>query len=139
MPTDTRQPPRILIVEDEPLIALTLEDVLRDAGYAIAGVTGKLDQALALIESGACDAAVVDANLNGISASPAAAALAARGLPFITMSGYSREQLEGDYPGAVFMAKPFGPELFIATLDGILPRQRPVVTELTTPQHQPQS
>ena len=111
---------RILIIEDEPLIALSLEDVLVDAGFQIAGVAGKLDKALALIESGGCDAAIVDANLAGVSASPAAIALAARGLPFIMMSGYSKEQMLGEYPRAYFLSKPCRPELLIETLNSAL-------------------
>jgi DNA-binding response OmpR family regulator len=112
--------PRILIVEDEPLIALILEEVLIDAGFAIAGVAGKLDKALALVESDACDAAVVDANLVGVSASPVAIALAARGLPYIVMSGYSPDQMRGEYPRAIFLSKPCRPELLLETLNSIL-------------------
>ena len=111
---------RILIIEDEPMIALCLEDVLVDAGFQIAGVAGKLDKALALIESGGCDAAIVDANLAGVSASPAAIALATRGLPFIMMSGYSKEQMLGEYPRAYFLSKPCRPELLIETLNSAL-------------------
>ena len=122
MPVDKQQTARILIVEDEPVIALGLEDVLIDAGFEIAGVAGKLDRALVLIESGTFDAAIVDANLAGESASPAAKALTARGLPYIMMSGYSKEQIQGEYPRAVFLSKPCRPELLIETLNSILLR-----------------
>ena len=111
---------RVLIVEDEPIIALSLEDVLIDAGFQIAGVAARLDKALSLIESGACDVAIVDANLAGVSASPAALALAARGLPFIVMSGYSPEQMQGEFPDALFIQKPCRPELIIETLNTLL-------------------
>ena len=120
MPVGKQPNARILIVEDEPLIALSLEDVLADAGFEIAGVAGKLDKALALIESCDCDAAIVDANLAGVSANPAAIALAARGLPFIMLSGYSKEQMLGEYPQAYFLSKPCRPELLIATLHAAL-------------------
>ena len=119
-PVLKQQTARILIVEDEPMIAITLEEVLIDAGFAIAGVAGKLDKALALIESGACDAAIVDAKLAGISASPAAIALTARGLPYIVISGYSREQMRGEFPRAFFLSKPCRPELLLETLNSIL-------------------
>jgi hypothetical protein len=78
MPVDKQQQARILIVEDEPIIALTLQDLLAGAGFEIAGVAVKLATAFALIESGRCDAAILDANLAGVSASPVASALAAR-------------------------------------------------------------
>ncbi len=121
MPVNKQRAARVLIVEDEAIIALSLEDVLVDAGFQIAGVVGKLDKALALIESGACDVAIVDANLAGVSASPAAIALAARGLPFIVTSGYSPEQMDGLFPGALFIQKPCRPDLLIETLDALLP------------------
>ena len=120
LPVNKQQAARILIVEDEPVIAITLEEVLIDAGFAIAGLAGKLDKALALVESGACDAAIVDANLAGVSASPVAISLAARGLPYIVMSGYSKEQMRGEYPGAFFLSKPCRPELLLETLNSIL-------------------
>jgi DNA-binding response OmpR family regulator len=120
MPDDRRRRVRILIVEDEPMIAMTLEDLLVEQGFEIAGVVGKLAKALALIESAACDAAIIDANLAGVSASPAASALSARGLPFVVMSGYSREQLHKDFPGAVFIQKPCRPDRIIQALSAIL-------------------
>jgi DNA-binding response OmpR family regulator len=111
---------RVLIVEDEPIIALSLEDVLVDAGFEIASVVSKVEKALALIESGACDAAIVDANLAGVSASPLAIALTARGLPFIVLSGYSREQMQDVFSGARFLQKPCRPKLVIETLNTVL-------------------
>ncbi len=114
------RPARILIVEDEPLIALGIEDGLVDAGFEIVGVTGKLDNALSLIQHDACDAAIVDANLAGVSASPIAVALAARNLPFIILSGYSKEQMQGAFPRALFLSKPCRTELLIEKLNSIL-------------------
>ena len=120
IPVNKQHAARILIVEDEPVIALTLEEVLIDAGFAICGVAGKLDKALALVERGACDAAIVDANLAGVSASPVGVSLAARGLPYIVMSGYSPDQMRGEYPRAFFLSKPCRPELLVETLNSIL-------------------
>jgi CheY-like chemotaxis protein len=90
-----QRPARILVIEDESIIALTLQDLLVEAGFEVACVTGRLQKALALIEDAGCDAAIVDANLGGVSTSPAALALAARGVPFIVLSGYSSEQAAG--------------------------------------------
>ena len=69
---DTGKAARVLIVEDEPMIAFTLEDILIFAGFEIAGVATKLERAMTVIESGVCDAAILDANLGGVSSSPAA-------------------------------------------------------------------
>ena len=122
LPVNKKRTVRVLIVEDEPMIALDFEDVLIDAGFQIAGVVGKLEKAMALIESGVCDAAIVDANLAGVSASPAAIALAARGLPYIVTSGYSPEQMKGDFPGAIYIQKPCRPAMLLQTLHHLLDR-----------------
>ena len=114
--------PRILIIEDEPLIAFGLEHLLVKAGFRVSGIATKLSKALALIELDACDAAIVDANLAGVSASPAGAALADRGLPFVVLSGYSPEQQSGAFPGAAqFLQKPCRPDWIIAALRKIVP------------------
>ena len=120
MPESRPRSVRVLIVEDEPIIALGVEDILIDAGFQIAGVAGKLEEALTLIEGGACDAAIVDANLAGVSSSPVAIALAALRLPFIVMSGYSPEQMQGVFPDAVFIQKPCRPEVLIERLNTLL-------------------
>ena len=123
MQLDQKARTRILIVEDEPVIALSLEELLVDAGFKIAGIAGKLDKALALIASGACDAAIVDANLAGVSAAPIASALKARGHPFIVLSGYSSDQLQGDFPGTFFIQKPVRFAQLIAAVNTILVEQ----------------
>ena len=121
---DKQENARILIVDDEPIIALSLEEMLVDAGFKIAAIAYKIDKAIALIESGGCDAAIIDANLAGVSASSVAAALAARGLPFIVLSGYSREQLQGDYPGAHFMKKPCRPAQLIQAVSAMVQKRQ---------------
>lgn len=120
-PADRPHRARILIIEDEPVLAFAVEDLLIEAGFAIAGVAGRLGAALTLIESSACDAAIVDANLAGVSASPAASALAARGVPFVLLSGYLPEQQQGDFSGAIFLQKPCRADQLIRALRTILP------------------
>ena len=104
------------------MIALSLEDLLVDAGFEIAGVAGRLETALRLIDSVACDAAIVDTNLGGVSASPVAAALSARGVPFIVLSGYSPEQLPAAFCAALFIRKPCRPAQLMQGLNAILPQ-----------------
>ncbi len=112
---------RILIVEDEPMLAFVLEETLIDAGFEIAGVAGRLETALAMIESEVFDAAIVDANLAGVSAGPAASALAARGTPFIVVSGYLPEQQQSAFSGALRLQKPCRPDDLISALRSLLP------------------
>jgi CheY-like chemotaxis protein len=114
---------RVLIVEDEPVLAYVLEALLIEEGFEIAGVAARLERALALIERGICDAAVIDANLAGISAGPAASALTARGLPFIILSGYSPDQQQCAFSGALRLQKPCRPERLVEALRSILPAQ----------------
>ena len=123
MPIDKQECARILIVEDNPMLALDLEELLVDAGFKVAAIAGKLEKALALIESGGFDAAVLDANLAGVSASPLASAMTARGLPFIVLSGYSSEQLQGAFSGALLLQKPCRPTQIIQALNNIVPKQ----------------
>jgi DNA-binding response OmpR family regulator len=107
---------RILIVEDEPMIAFDLQDMLEDAGFIVAGVAGKLERALALVTTTAFDAAIVDANLGGVSSVPIAKALATRDVPFIILSGYSLKTQQAGFPDGVFLQKPCRPEVLIRTL-----------------------
>jgi DNA-binding NarL/FixJ family response regulator len=112
---------RVLIIEDEPMLAYALEEILIEAGFKTAGVAGRLETALALIAIGDCDVAIVDANLAGVSAGPAASALAARGIPYIVVSGYSPEQQQGAFSGALFIQKPCRPNELIRALRSVLP------------------
>lgn len=101
---------RILLVEDEPMLAYALEESLVDAGFQIAGVAGRLEQALRIVERGDCDAAIIDVNLAGVSSGPVASALVALSIPFIVVSGYSRDQQENAFAGARFIQKPCRPD-----------------------------
>ena len=111
---------RVLIVEDEPLVAEDLRIILLDAGFQISGVATRLSKALSMIETVACDAAIVDANLAGSSAGPAVAALVARGLPFIVLSGYTQVQLEREFSSGCFVQKPYRAIEVIDRLSAIL-------------------
>ena len=110
---------RILVVEDEPMLAYALEETLVEAGFEIAGVAGRLDQALKIVERGDCDAAIIDANLAGVSAAPVASALLAQSIPFVVVSGYSREQQRGAFLEAPFVQKPCRPDDLISALRGL--------------------
>ena len=78
---------RVLIVEDAVLLALELETGLADAGAQVVGPAYELAEAMSLL-AGHIDAAVLDANLNGLAVTPVAEALAARGVPFVFATGY---------------------------------------------------
>jgi DNA-binding response OmpR family regulator len=118
MAENTETGRRILIVEDDPMLGFGLEDLLLGSGFEVAGVAQTLENGLALIERRTCDAAIVDANLDGVSASPIADAMTSRGLPYIVLSGYSQEQQGGAFAGAAdYLQKPCGPARLIAALE----------------------
>ena len=102
------------------MIALDLEDLLLDAGFAIAGVAPNLAKALAMIEREAFEVAILDGNLGGVTASPTARALFARKLPFVVLSGYSASQQPPDMCLAPLVAKPVDAARLIEVLHGLL-------------------
>ena len=120
------RPVRVLIVEDEPLVAENLRADLIDEGFEVIGIAARVESALTLIHSVGFDVAIIDANLAGMSAAPAAAALSARGLPFMVLSGYAREQLQREFSDAVYVQKPYRARKLIDELNSLLrsPRDR---------------
>ena len=104
-------PQTILIVEDEPLIAMMIEDFLDVLGKRHGGTADSVVAALALIEAGGIDAAILDVNLRGGEKSfPIAAVLAEKGIPFVT--GGSHDSVGEEYRDRPTLAKPF-------TMDGV--------------------
>lgn len=121
---DPAEPARVIIVEDEPLVAENLRDDLVEAGFEVVGVAPRVESALKLIAGTGFDVAIIDANLAGTSAAPAAAALSARGLPFMVLSGYAREQLQREFSEAVYVQKPYRVRKLIDALNSLLHKQR---------------
>jgi DNA-binding response OmpR family regulator len=98
---------RVLIIEDEWMIADDVAAALTTAGCNVAGVAGSIRKALALVNEVQCDVAVLDANLDGASAEPVAKALRQRGVPFLVLSGYASEERCETLADAPFLAKPY--------------------------------
>ncbi len=100
-------PARVLIVEDESLVLMLLEDLLPQMGYAVAAAVGSVPEALAALESGEIDVAVVDVNLAGTPSFPIADALKSRGIPFLFTTGYGAMGLPEQYADSAVLQKPF--------------------------------
>lgn len=100
---------RILIVEDEALVAMLLEDALVDAGCSVIGPAANVDQALALLGTDRPDAAVIDLNLGGETSAPVADALAEIGVPFLVATGYGAEGLPKGHEHVPVLTKPYDP------------------------------
>ena len=108
------EPRTVLIVEDEPLIAMMLEDFLDSLGHKVAGTVDSVADALARIEGGGFDVAIVDVHLKGEQIWPVADKLAAAGIPFVLATGGHIDPPPPEHAGAPLLAKPF-------TLDAIEP------------------
>ena len=100
---------RVLVVEDEILIAMTLEDVLIDFGLQVIGVAMHLDEALKLASAEQIDVAVLDINLGGERSYPVAEKLQARGIPFIFSSGYGHTEENTAFSAVPILGKPYHP------------------------------
>nr|WP_294544720.1 response regulator [uncultured Rhodopila sp.] len=98
---------RVLVVEDEMMIAIVLEESLRSLGCAVVGPASKLDHAMRLASTESLDAAVLDVNIRGGQVFPVAEILIARGIPFVLASGYSDWVLPEDMQGKPRLTKPF--------------------------------
>lgn len=100
---------RILIVEDEALVAMLIEDVVGDLGHDVVAVAGRVDDGVAKAEALEIDCAVLDLNLNGQRTYPVAEALRRRGVPFLFVTGYGAAGLAPGWEGEVVVQKPFQP------------------------------
>ncbi|HWH22903.1 MAG TPA: response regulator [Allosphingosinicella sp.] len=105
----------ILIVEDEPLIAMMLEDFLDSLGHKVVGTVETVGDALAKIDQGGFDVAIVDVHLkNGEHVWPVADRLSNEGVPFILATGGHIEPPPERHASAPVLSKPY-------TIDAIEP------------------
>ena len=112
-PGATLQGCRVLVVEDEPLIALQIEDQLAAAGATVLGPVGIIGAAARLIENEPLDAALLDATLAGEPVDALAAALDARGVPFAFASGHGPLGLPEGFRDRPLLGKPFSEEALL--------------------------
>jgi DNA-binding response OmpR family regulator len=98
---------RVLVVEDEFLVATLIEDMLVAAGCVVAGPIPRLSEALDAVGSGTFDAAVLDVNLGGDRVYPVADVLSRRNVPFVFVTGYSTGVLPCEYAERPRLCKPF--------------------------------
>lgn len=116
---------RVLVVEDEALIAMDIATTFEDAGATVIGPASTIEQAQALVASTTIDAALLDANLAGNPIDELAEALAARGVPFAFLTGYGRNMLPPAFRHAPLIRKPFMPrEATEAVAELLMPSAR---------------
>jgi DNA-binding response OmpR family regulator len=101
------RPPRVLVVEDEPIIAMELADILELNGCRVSDTVGDIETARDVAASGAFDVALLDVSLGGRSVEPVADVLARRGIPYGLVTAYSRHILPQDLQWRPRITKPF--------------------------------
>jgi DNA-binding response OmpR family regulator len=97
----------ILIVEDEPLIAMMLEDFLESLGHSVSATCDTVGDALSEVERGGFDLAILDVNLKGENVWPVASQLRERGLPFIIASGGHVDPPPAEFASVPLIEKPY--------------------------------
>jgi PAS domain S-box-containing protein len=122
---------RVLILEDEGLIAMMMAQTLTELGVTVVGPFSNVRDALTAIECEPIDSGILDVNLGGEMADPVAHLLQARNVPFIFMTGYGTEVVASRFPGVTVLQKPVEREvleqLFAATMPVLKARQRTFV------------
>ncbi len=108
-------PRSILIVEDEPLIAMMLEDFLESLGHRVVASCESVEEALGHVEAGGFDVAIIDVQLrDGKQVWPVADRLAAAGTPFVLATGGHLEPPPAQHAAVPVLSKPY-------TIDAIAP------------------
>ena len=98
---------RVFVLEDEVLVAMLLEDMLRDIGCVVAGLAITVDEGLAHVASVEADIAVLDVNVGGAESFAIAEGFAARGIPIVFSTGYAEADLPERWRDWPRMAKPY--------------------------------
>jgi CheY-like chemotaxis protein len=101
---------RILVVEDEFLVALDLEDLLTTMGYQVVGPASHLRDAIEFAREEQLDFAVLDINVAGAQSFPVADILRNRNIPFVFSTGYGTEGLVDGYRNEMVLRKPYAHE-----------------------------
>jgi CheY-like chemotaxis protein len=109
---------KVLVVEDEFLIAVVIEEMLVSAGCIVAGPVSRLTEAIDIAYNTDCDAALLDINLAGERVYPIAEVLSQRGVPFVFLTGYAREVLPALYADRPCLCKPFNSVQLLNALTG---------------------
>ncbi len=113
------------MAEDEFVVAVQIEAILRGAGWRVIGSAGTLASAVSLARKSECDAAVLDVNLRGERVDEVAAILSERRIPFLFVSGYGRGNLPVAFrKSAGFLAKPFSDQMLVQTVGSLLRNKR---------------
>ena len=121
--TDQLEGRNILLVEDDHLVALTVEDILTYAQVASVEVVGSVSQAMDALSQHDFDAAIVDVNLRGEASWPVAVELRRRGIPYLTVTGYG-DMVDHELVQTL-LAKPYSMDGLLAAVSGLFTNPQP--------------
>jgi two-component SAPR family response regulator len=107
---------KVLIVEDEFLVATLIEDMLESAGCIVSGPIPRVAEALDAVDHETYDVAVLDVNLGGDRIDPVADALCRRNVPFVFVTGYNENALPDEFAERPRLCKPFKMGELLGTL-----------------------
>lgn len=110
------KPCRILVVEDEAMVAMLIEDILDELGHDVIGPVSRADRAIELLASVEVDGALLDVNIDGGPSYAIADRLVALERPFVFVTGYGEAGLEPDYRCHPVLQKPFTSDLIAEAL-----------------------
>ncbi|MBI6708614.1 response regulator [Pseudomonas syringae] len=119
-PDDQTSLPKVLLVEDETMLAMLMEMLLEDLGFATAYHASTLNEGIEYARNGEYDLAILDINIIGGNSFPIAAAIADRGIPFMFCSGYGRLGIPDMWLDRRCVAKPFSAEQLSEALSELL-------------------
>jgi DNA-binding response OmpR family regulator len=122
---------KVLVVEDEYLVAILIEEILQSAGCIVMGPIPRLPEALDAVDHEDYDAAVLDVNLAGERINPVADALSARNVPFLFVTGYGANALPGEYAERPHVCKPFRMADLLCALSSVV---KPPLPEAAGPE-----
>jgi DNA-binding response OmpR family regulator len=122
---------RVLVVEDEFLVAMLIEEMLESAGCVVIGPIPRVPEALDAVDRDRCDAAVLDINLGGERVDPVAEALSKRDVPFMFVTGYGATGLPAEHFDRPHICKPFKMTELLETVSRLV---KPGVAHSVRPQ-----
>ena len=111
---------RILLVEDDAMIAMAMEFLLSDSGAAVVGPAGSLDGAMTLADAGGLDCALLDVRLGHEDVYPLADRLARAKVPFLFLSGHGRGNIPANHAKRTCLSKPCDSERLLRVIEHLV-------------------
>jgi CheY-like chemotaxis protein len=122
--TKSPSPLRVLVLEDEFIIADEIASMLEEAGHSVIGPAASIDEAMSRLAGDEMpDVAIIDANLRGVSSLPVAERLRASAIPFCICTGYRSADLQRTFGDTVVLQKPVTPRALLAALQSLAPAE----------------